>query len=532
MEPKIIEKKIALFLLFVFIIVGGYLRVIKLDRPMFWVDEFKHVFAAKGIIETGKPMLPSGSLYTRSIIYTYILSLFFKLFGTNEVTARLPSVIFGVLMIPLTYYVASRLINRNTGIISAFLVALSPFSIRWSSTCRMYSLFQPLYLLSVFYFFKAFEERDEIYKIGFSFYSIKKYLIFFLIYIPTFLTHTLSILLIPTTFIYILLMFFLVFFKKGLNLALYSKYPKGSILILIIGLISLFLFIYVRKKNPLDLSRFMMYPPNWGLMYAYNIDFYHRAIRGMYPMFYYCYPIALFMLILKKPKIGLYIGSCFLVPFIALSFIFVWRNLRYIFFVFPFFLITISFLIEHILYYSWKLFKSLASSFLSNSRMVRTSKAVILIGSISMILISFPLLFLWIKKLEYGSPSVSSNEFRKFIDIVKEEINPEDLIICVNPFFTEYYFSRTPDSIINLYFPSRKRKIHRKKREKGILLINDSEELKLLENSGKRIWIITWRNILKRRRKDIYNYLNDNYKLYSLSEGGVKVYYKCGNQEN
>ncbi|MCG8431831.1 MAG: glycosyltransferase family 39 protein, partial [Candidatus Omnitrophica bacterium] len=153
MKKGALRKKTALALLAVIMLCGLAARLHGMNRYSLWFDEYFHAFAAQGILEKGEPVLPSGELYGRASVYSYLVAAGFKLFGTGDIPARMPSVLLGVLSIGLTYMLASHWFSRRVGLISAFLMALSPFCILWSQMCRLYALFQPAYLLLVFFFF-------------------------------------------------------------------------------------------------------------------------------------------------------------------------------------------------------------------------------------------------------------------------------------------------------------------------------------------------------------------------------------------
>jgi 4-amino-4-deoxy-L-arabinose transferase-like glycosyltransferase len=119
-------------------------------------DETIHVYAAKSILETGKPELPSGEIYDRALFFTKAVALSFKLFGVNELSARLPSIVFGVLSVVLVFFIG-RGFGTSAGLIAALLMAFMPFEVGWSRACRMYSMYQFFFLLTLFSFYKGFE---------------------------------------------------------------------------------------------------------------------------------------------------------------------------------------------------------------------------------------------------------------------------------------------------------------------------------------------------------------------------------------
>jgi len=136
------------------IILGFILRIYQLSIQSFWLDEAISSIAAVALMQNGLPVLPSGIVYNRAILNTFLISTSFNLFGINEFAARLPSVLFGTLTIFLVYLMGLKWGNRRIAIIAAILVAFSVWEIAWSRQARMYQQLQFFYLLSLFTFYE------------------------------------------------------------------------------------------------------------------------------------------------------------------------------------------------------------------------------------------------------------------------------------------------------------------------------------------------------------------------------------------
>ena len=74
------------------------------------------------------------------VFFSVILNLTDKLIGNQQWMLRIPTVLFGVLMVPATYFFARKLYNRETAIISSTLIALFPEFIQRSTSARGYIL--------------------------------------------------------------------------------------------------------------------------------------------------------------------------------------------------------------------------------------------------------------------------------------------------------------------------------------------------------------------------------------------------------
>ncbi len=128
------------------------------------VDEFVSMLAAKMIVATGWPIMPSGLWYTHGLLFSYLDALFIGALGFSETTARLPSVLLGTLTIPLLYAVGRRLFSRPVGLVAAALLAFAPQAVVWGGRARMYALLQPLVLLAVYFAYRGVSEDKLRYR--------------------------------------------------------------------------------------------------------------------------------------------------------------------------------------------------------------------------------------------------------------------------------------------------------------------------------------------------------------------------------
>ncbi len=145
-----------LMLLFI-IILGTSLDMYNLEKGL-WIDE------AFSIRDSELPL--SSIIHITHPLYYAFLHFFLNL-GKGEFILRLPSVLLGILAILLTYKIGKSLFGAKEGLISAFLLSISPMHIRYSQEIRMYALFEIFSLLSLFFFYKSLKENDLKFWIGF-----------------------------------------------------------------------------------------------------------------------------------------------------------------------------------------------------------------------------------------------------------------------------------------------------------------------------------------------------------------------------
>lgn len=125
----------ALALLVVIMGVGLVLRALMLDAPL-GMEEAAHGAAARGVVQSWLPRLPSGLVDVRTPVYHALLGLSFAAGGDSVLTGRLLGVGFGTAAIGAAYVLARRLFDsRGAALLGALLIAIDPLSVVW--TARM-----------------------------------------------------------------------------------------------------------------------------------------------------------------------------------------------------------------------------------------------------------------------------------------------------------------------------------------------------------------------------------------------------------
>ena len=105
-----------------------------------YVDEFTTLWAARRVLDTGAPIMPSGVLYTRGLLATYVTALAGLLAGGLSYTVgRLPSILFGLATVLAIFGVGRRVWNSRVGWLAALGLALLPEAIVWGARARFYA---------------------------------------------------------------------------------------------------------------------------------------------------------------------------------------------------------------------------------------------------------------------------------------------------------------------------------------------------------------------------------------------------------
>jgi 4-amino-4-deoxy-L-arabinose transferase-like glycosyltransferase len=149
----------------ILLVAGFWLRTHNLGSLGLIGDEGHQALAVKGILTHGYPLVPSGIVYTRSILYLYIQSLSALVFGLNEFSLRFPNVFFNLGTIVVVYIFGKTLFSSRIGLLAAFILTFSIWEIEITRYARMYPAFQFFYLLTTLLFYKGFIENKKNYRI-------------------------------------------------------------------------------------------------------------------------------------------------------------------------------------------------------------------------------------------------------------------------------------------------------------------------------------------------------------------------------
>jgi asparagine N-glycosylation enzyme membrane subunit Stt3 len=416
-----IDKKISKYgLVFLcFLVVSGfYLRFNNLGNLSFWVDELFSLYAAIGILQHGTPVLPSGTLYTRSIFNTSLIALSLKLFGISEFSARIVSVFFGTLTILLVYLMGVKVANKRVGLLAALLISFSAWEIVWSRMARMYTEFQFFYLLTVYLFYLGLNKKN-----------ISILLFSAIAFICAYLDQILAITFLPVVLVYI------IYSKREI---LKNRNFKYGSLAVILGLA--FVVMIFAGRN------------------IYDIIFYNVPIGGKKPFFYYAFTplnilltlvfisiitsIILWKLgVLRNKTNNIYLLLNFLIPFLILN-IYAWKDSRYALFIFPFLVLLASYAID--LYIVQNVISEDVLSRISRVvkqkiRVVRNIKfaiLLILVLLLSLQMISSINAFYLSQKDDYHG---FSQNWKKGSEYVKPKLVEGDKIFTTLPLATLYY---------------------------------------------------------------------------------------------
>ncbi len=158
-RQQILINKMDMIILIALITTAIFLRFINI-RQSLWQDEIGvyQSFIKDGVISTIFPKTSTGSHPLMQIIVVF----FTKIFGVNEITLRLPILIFSILNIPLIYYVVLKIFNkRSLAIISSIILCFHTYHIYYSFQMRGYNMVVFFTTISIYAFHKILFDNEK-----------------------------------------------------------------------------------------------------------------------------------------------------------------------------------------------------------------------------------------------------------------------------------------------------------------------------------------------------------------------------------
>lgn len=125
---------------------GLLVRAFRLGHQSLWTDEVLTSLSSTGSLSW---IVTQKAINTNIPPLYYVIVHFFLTLGRSEEMLRLPSVLFGAASIALLYFCIEPLLGRRVALLSAGLLALSPFHVWYSQEARPYALFLFLSLVSL-----------------------------------------------------------------------------------------------------------------------------------------------------------------------------------------------------------------------------------------------------------------------------------------------------------------------------------------------------------------------------------------------
>ena len=172
-------KYLSLIIILVFAFI---LRIINLNQSLWWDEAISVVYAMSSDFWWFVTKYPIGDFHPPG--YFALLWVWGHLFGFSEISVRLPSLIFGLLTIYMTFLIGKELFSKKVGLLAALFLTVAPLHIYYSQEARMYSLAAFAVASATFFLIKLIKEEKwgrvgYVLSIGLLLYS--DYLTYFIL---------------------------------------------------------------------------------------------------------------------------------------------------------------------------------------------------------------------------------------------------------------------------------------------------------------------------------------------------------------
>lgn len=266
-------------LLFAIVLLGTGLRVYNLGTNSFVADEFLDINSSYGYAQTGEwkswdfnygiPAVQNinNARDERASVYKWQVAQVLKFLPATETSARLVSVLWGVISMLLIFWVTKYFTkSKETALLATFLFALSVSAIIFDRRLRMYAMFLPVYLALTTSLYALFEQAYRG-KLGMVKNVWERYGVNLLFLVPTialgylsFLTHQITLTIVLVFGVYVFIMSILLW-REGKRKNKYSIMTAlgliGLCVVVITGLWSKVSHLFVFFDNHYSYIRYV-----------------------------------------------------------------------------------------------------------------------------------------------------------------------------------------------------------------------------------------------------------------------------------
>lgn len=137
------------------LVVAGYVVTYQLSYESYWQDELSSIASATGVLQHGIPAWPTGFVYTKAELFSYMLAVVIHFFGYDPNALRLLSAVEYLVSLLLVFLIGRYFLGRRTGLVAMLLMVCSPLAIWWARQARMYQQAQLCVLLLLYLFYRA-----------------------------------------------------------------------------------------------------------------------------------------------------------------------------------------------------------------------------------------------------------------------------------------------------------------------------------------------------------------------------------------
>ncbi len=500
------------FVLAILILFSFGFKLVQINKYPVYGDEALSVLAAEEIVLHGAPILPSGYLYQRSLLYHYLLSIPVAFLGTGEFSIRILSILSSLAVLFGVYLTVSHLANPWGGVLAAALLAFSHMEMDASLSARMYMTFQMFSVFAVYGFVRGFiRDPKNNYRSEDNAYQ---WLCIFAL-LGTLLTHSLAVLFLGVMTGYLLV-------QEKHRIFHNPRIWKAMVLIIPVFY---FVFFYRFSNHKPSITTFSWMPESLKMRFLkilkgqyslnFNFDiFIYYINHGFFKKFPWTLPVFLAGFVWafwkrERRLIFLYLSIVFsLVMMIFL----VHKYPRYLFHLFPVYLSIVCIILTRI----WMAMERNLFAKSKNNFSTENQRILLWItrGIGIFFIVSYVCIMVIHRKKAYDFEARRPDEQPAHL-FIKERLRPGDIVITSNPWVTYYYLKDFDFFIRQKFYKETGWGAFSVERDEyyGKIIIDSIPELqKIMQNpSYQRIWVIIDRKIFRYTGNKMRAYIFENF---------------------
>jgi len=152
------KNSIQWMMLFSVTLIGALLRLYTIGTRSLWMDEIRQVNYYYNSQNFWR-LVDNAAAQTQPPLDYFIGFYLLKYFSFSELLVRFPAFLFGLLSIPLAYFVTRLIADRSVALVSSVFVAFLPVLIQYSQEARPYAIFYFLVLCMLYLLGSAVRTR-------------------------------------------------------------------------------------------------------------------------------------------------------------------------------------------------------------------------------------------------------------------------------------------------------------------------------------------------------------------------------------
>jgi hypothetical protein len=147
--------------LFVIVLTGAYFRLKGLGKWPLAVDEYYLVKSAGNILNYGLPEFQSGGYYIRGLLLQYIIAGLMLIGIKAEFAARIIPALMNIITVVPLYLLAKKVSDKLVASAIVIIFCLSVWETEFARFARMYTPFQLIFVLYIYFLYKYFAENER-----------------------------------------------------------------------------------------------------------------------------------------------------------------------------------------------------------------------------------------------------------------------------------------------------------------------------------------------------------------------------------